>query len=272
MSRQIARACKRILIASALIVLAGATTAVAAPPTHSTHASRCAQAARRKTYVKACTASVHHAPVHTTKRHATPKPAPKAKPHSTTSAATRSSAAAPAATVPAAAPAPVASTAPCANEDLTPAPADIAVVEAATLCLVNQVRGENGLAALAPNADLQQSADQHNNDMVTEDYFAHNGPAGDTPLSRIQATGYLSNPNDSYVIGENIAWGTLNLSTPSAIVNAWVNSPDHLANILNPNYTDSGLSVSSQAPASLAEGQQGAIYTQDFGGIDNSSD
>lgn len=167
---------------------------------------------------------------------------------------------------------PIASTAPCANTDLTPDPTNIAVVEAATLCLVNQVRGQHGLAALAPNADLQQSAEQHNNDMVAKDYFAHNGPAGDTPLSRIQATGYLADDSVSWVVGENIAWGTLSLSTPAAIVQAWVNSPEHLANILDGDYTDSGLAVAPQAPPSLAQGQQGAIYTQDFGGVDTSGD
>ncbi len=269
-----------VIAASTAIFSAGLIASLpASAKTPSTRAAHCARSARHRANAKACGSSVHHSrgrtrvPAH----HAPAKPS-----HTTSSAPPRSHArpsrpAPPAPTpaptpAPAPAPAPVASTAPCANGDLTPDPTNIAVVEAATLCLVNQVRGEHGLSALAPNAQLQQSADQHNNDMVAQDYFAHNGPGGDTPLSRIQATGYLSNPNASYVIGENIAWGTLNLSTPNSIVNAWVNSPEHLANILNASYTDSGLSVSSQAPASLAEGQQGSIYTQDFGGIDNSGD
>jgi diguanylate cyclase (GGDEF)-like protein/PAS domain S-box-containing protein len=161
----------------------------------------------------------------------------------------------------------VASTAPCANGDLTPDPTNLGVVEAATLCLINQVRGTHGLSALAPNAALQSSAEKHNNDMVSKDYFEHAGPAGDTPLSRIEAAGYITDRNENWLVGENIAWGTLDLSTPAAIVNAWVNSPDHYANIVTPTYTDSGLAVAAQAPASLASGQQGAIYTEDFGGV-----
>lgn len=239
---------------------------VAAPAASAKTTKHCAKASRTHHQANACKSSVRHAPVR--KAH---KPAPRPRPrpvatHTTTPTTSHAATPAPA---PAPAPAPVASTAPCANGDLTPDPTNIAAVEVATLCLVNQVRGQHGLSALAPNAQLQQSADQHNNDMVNQDYFAHNGPGGDTPLSRIQATGYLGNPNDSYVIGENIAWGTYNLSTPAAIVNAWVNSPEHLANILNASYTDSGMSVSPQAPAALAQGQQGAIYTQDFGGVDN---
>jgi uncharacterized protein YkwD len=49
-----------------------------------------------------------------------------------------------------------------------------------------------------------------------------------------------------------------------------VNSPDHRANILDATFNQTGLSVSDQAPASLADGQQGSVYSQDFGGIDNS--
>ena len=169
----------------------------------------------------------------------------------------------------ASAPAAVASTAPCANVDLTPTSNNLAAVQSATLCLVNQVRGEHGLPALSENSDLQQAALGHNNDMVARDYFEHTDPSGGTPLSRIEATGYIANNNISYLVGENIAWGTLSLSTPAAIVNAWVNSPDHLANILDATYTDTGLAVNPQAPASLAQGQQGAIYTEDFGGIDS---
>jgi uncharacterized protein YkwD len=53
-------------------------------------------------------------------------------------------------------------------------------------------------------------------------------------------------------------------------VHAWVNSPDHLANILQPVYTDTGMAVAPQAPASVSQGQPGAIYTEDFGGIQHS--
>lgn len=160
-----------------------------------------------------------------------------------------------------------ADTAPCANADLTPTTDNLPVVETATLCLINQVRAQNRLAALVPNANLQAAAERHNNDMVVRNYFDHPGPAGDTPGSRIQDSGYLANPDSGYEVGENIAWGTGADSTPRVIVDAWVHSPDHLANILEAKYADSGLAVAAQAPASVSGGQAGAIYTQDFGGI-----
>src|SRR5450631_4583124 len=66
----------------------------------------------------------------------------------------------------------VASTAPCENADLTPDARHILIAETATLCLINQVRGQHDLAALSPNADLQAAAKRHNNDMVAHNYFA----------------------------------------------------------------------------------------------------
>jgi uncharacterized protein YkwD len=155
----------------------------------------------------------------------------------------------------------------CANADVTPDTTNISDAETAGLCLINQQRLDADLQPLIPDADLQTAADSHAQDMITQDYFAHDGPAGDTPLSRIEASGYLSDPNDSYVIGENIAWGTLNLATPSEIVSAWMNSPEHRANILNSAYVDTAMSVVAQAPASLADGQSGAMWDQEFGGV-----
>jgi uncharacterized protein YkwD len=70
-----------------------------------------------------------------------------------------------------------------------------------------------------------------------------------------------------YVIGENIAWGTLGLATPKAIVEAWMASPGHRANILDASYRDTGIGVVAAVPDSMGEGQDGAIYTQDFGVI-----
>lgn len=164
-------------------------------------------------------------------------------------------------------PPPVASTAPCADTDLMPDPTNLARVNAAALCLVNQLRGQHGLPALVENAQLQAAAQRHTDDMVAQSYFAHNGPAGDDPLSRITDSGYLSNDSVGYVVGENIAWGTLTLATPGSIVNAWINSPEHLANMLNAAYRDTGMAASGQAPPTMALGQPGAVYTQDFGGL-----
>jgi uncharacterized protein YkwD len=67
------------------------------------------------------------------------------------------------------------------------------------------------------------------------------------------------------MVGENIAWGTLSLATPEAIVAAWIASPEHLANILAGSYKETGLGVVATVPAFVSAGQPGAIYTEDFG-------
>jgi uncharacterized protein YkwD len=155
----------------------------------------------------------------------------------------------------------------CPGADLRPAGGNIEAVRAATLCLVNQERNNHGEAALQPNADLQQSAQDHTESMVSADYFEHDGPGGDTPLSRMTACGYIYSSHVGYEIGENIGWGTLSLSSPRAIVAAWMASPGHRANILDAHFRDTAIGISPRVPSSLGEGQAGGIYTQDFGVI-----
>ncbi len=156
----------------------------------------------------------------------------------------------------------------CENTELMPEAGNLEAVDQATLCLVNQERARSGELPLHPNADLTQAAEWHSEEMAQDDYFAHVSPSGETPFQRIEASGYIPNDQVGYTLGENIAWGTLYLATPKAIVAAWIASPEHLANILNTSYTETGLGVTPAAPASLAEGQAGAIYSQEFGVIE----
>ncbi len=153
----------------------------------------------------------------------------------------------------------------CQNTELTPEPSNLATVRASVLCLINRVRAEHGEEPLQTNADLERAAEEHSQELVADDYFAHVSPSGETPVDRIRATGYIPGPSSGYVIGENLAWGTLNLSTPQAIVSAWVASPGHLANILEAQYKDTGIGVVAAVPPSLGGGQQGATYAQEFG-------
>jgi uncharacterized protein YkwD len=83
----------------------------------------------------------------------------------------------------------------------------------------------------------------------------------------VLASGYI--PADaSYSIGENIAFGTGELSTPREIVVAWMRSPGHRRNILDRSYRETGMGVVPAAPPSSAEGQPGGTYTQEFGAHD----
>lgn len=156
---------------------------------------------------------------------------------------------------------------PCQNTQLTPEAANLPAVRAAVLCLVNVERAQNGLEPLRANASLEAAAAGHGQEMIAADYFNHVSPSGVTPVDRVRETGYIPNGEVGYVVGENLAWGTLTLSTPEAIVKAWIASPEHLANILESKYRETGIDVEPSVPQSLAEGVQGGLYTQEFGVI-----
>jgi uncharacterized protein YkwD len=156
---------------------------------------------------------------------------------------------------------------PCQNTELTPEPGNIPAAREAVMCLVNRERAEHSLAPLKANGKLEAAAEDHNAEMLQVDYFAHVAPDGETPVERIEKTGYIANESFGYVIGENLAWGTYSLSTPKAIVEAWIASPGHLANILEARYAETGIGITAAVPRSLAEGSPGATYAQEFGVI-----
>jgi uncharacterized protein YkwD len=156
---------------------------------------------------------------------------------------------------------------PCQNTELTPEAGNIALVRASVLCLINRKRAENGELPLIANAHLEEAAEGHCQELIADDYFAHVSPSGETPVDRIRETGYIPNANVGYVIGENLAWGTYQLSTPQSIVAAWIASPGHLANILESQYVETGIGITPAVPASLANGSPGATYAQEFGVI-----
>jgi uncharacterized protein YkwD len=120
------------------------------------------------------------------------------------------------------------------------------------LTLVNQHRASIGVGQLSSDPALTASAVWKSMNMAGLNYFDHNDdPIGRTVAQRLSACGWPSNLG----WGENIAYG---YATPADVMNAWLNSPGHKANIENPSYTSSGIGVAANA--------QGVYYwTQDFG-------
>ena len=99
--------------------------------------------------------------------------------------------------------------------------------------LVNEIRVQNGLSALTANWELSRVARYKSQDMADNRYFSHTSPTYGTPFQMIRSFGlsYRS-------AGENIAYGQ---RTPQAVVNAWMNSSGHRANILSSSYTQIGV-------------------------------
>jgi len=105
--------------------------------------------------------------------------------------------------------------------------------ESEVIRLVNEQRAKNGLKALTANWELSRVARYKSRDMADNRYFSHTSPTYGTPFQMIKAFGL------SYrTAGENIAYGQ---RTPQAVVNAWMNSSGHRANILNASYTQIGV-------------------------------
>jgi uncharacterized protein YkwD len=156
---------------------------------------------------------------------------------------------------------------PCQNTNLTPTTANLPLVRAAVLCLINTERAEHGEEPLQSDTRLVAAAESHGKEMLAVDYFDHVSPSGVTPVARVREAGYFPSAEVGYIVGENLAWGTLSLSTPEAIVKAWIASPEHLANILEAKYRDTGIDVEPAVPQELAEGVEGGLYTQEFGVI-----
>lgn len=101
------------------------------------------------------------------------------------------------------------------------------------IALTNAQRTQNGLAPLVLDARLSQAAQGHSVDMALNDYFGHAGSNGSTSGQRVLATGY-----EYRVTAENIAAGH---ATPEAVVQGWMDSPGHRANILNPYVQNIGV-------------------------------
>jgi uncharacterized protein YkwD len=155
-----------------------------------------------------------------------------------------------------------ASAATCSGADRSPAQLGQAGVRHATLCLLNQQRAAHGLRRLRADRRLAKAALGHSKDMVAHRYFAHESRSGAPFTARITRTGWTRSRR-SYVLGENIGWGSGTLATPRAMVRAWMHSAPHRANILERRYRVIGIGVALGVPVA---GSDGATYSTDFGG------
>jgi uncharacterized protein YkwD len=142
-----------------------------------------------------------------------------------------------------------------------PSAENLEVVRAAILCLHNQIRAENDLPTLKDNSKLRKAALAHSSSMVNGGFFDHTSPSGDTFVDRILSAKYAKR-NDGWTLGENLAWGTGDLSTPAGIMQAWMNSPGHKANIMKKAYREVGIGIRLGVPS---DSGVGATITADFG-------
>ncbi|MFJ6083279.1 CAP domain-containing protein [Streptomyces sp. NPDC092369] len=123
-----------------------------------------------------------------------------------------------------------------------------AAAEAQVLQLVNDERAKAGCSPVAANSALSDLATAFSDAMAAQGFFDHTDPSGATPWDRAAALGITG------LGGENIARGQ---ADAAAVMEAWMNSPGHKANILNCDFKTLGVGVHF--------GEGGPWWTQDFG-------
>lgn len=122
----------------------------------------------------------------------------------------------------------------------------ITSIEKQVIDLVNNIRVQYGLPKLTENWELSRCARYKSKDMLNKGYFSHTSPTYGSPFDMMTAFGIKYR-----TAGENIAKG---YATAQAVVNGWMNSPGHRANILNASFTQIGVGYVSS----------GNIWTQMF--------
>lgn len=121
----------------------------------------------------------------------------------------------------------------------------------------NSARGSNGVGSLYLNDKLDAAAQAQADDMAARDYWSHYTPDGDPPWVWVTAQGY------SYQkLGQNLATG---FNDEQSTINAWLASPDHRANLLDPSFKDVGFGYSNDPNYTAAGGGPMTIVVAFYG-------
>ncbi|GAA3020357.1 sigma-70 family RNA polymerase sigma factor [Streptomyces fulvorobeus] len=184
------------------------------------------------------------------------RPSPSASPSSSTSASPSPSPSPSASRTPSASPTPAPAPSTRKPSPPSPRPAPPGTVRPApsgvpeqVTALVNSERAKEGCGAVRSNQRLATAAAGHSADMAARDYFSHTAPDGSDPGDRITAAGYRWS-----TYGENIAKGQ---RTAADVMDSWMKSPGHRANILNCSFEEIGVGVRDTSA--------GPVWTQKFG-------
>jgi uncharacterized protein YkwD len=139
-----------------------------------------------------------------------------------------------------------------------------ASLDLGVLSQLNEIRAAHHLVPLTLSPSLSAAAAEHSRDMVARGYFAHNSSNGAPFWKRIQAF-YAQGPFRYWSVGENLFWSTGSVNAAYSL-KAWMASPEHRANILDPAWRQIGIAAvsSSDAPGAY-HGLGVTVITTDFG-------
>ncbi len=149
----------------------------------------------------------------------------------------------------------------CAAPGVSSRGADL---DQALLAELNAIRRAHGLAALVVSPALGASAAAHSRDMLVHGYFAHPSSNG-TPFWRRIETYYPDTARGRWSVGENLFWSSGRVDAASSLA-AWMASPPHRTNILDPSWRQVGIAAeSSPDAAGVYDGLAVTVITTDFG-------
>jgi uncharacterized protein YkwD len=151
----------------------------------------------------------------------------------------------------------------CKGGDASPVKLGDKRAAKAVLCLINKQRRRHHLKPLRRQREQAKAARGHNDLMVRRRCFSHECPGEPDLVGRLTKSGYLP-CGCSWGVGENIAYGTGGGGSPRSIVDMWMHSAPHRANILNGSFRHIGVAASSGTPAG-GRARKSATYTPDFG-------
>lgn len=147
------------------------------------------------------------------------------------------------------------------NRQSTVLGAESNLTQQSLLASTNEDRLEHEASALTLDSTLSKAAQAKANDMAARDYWSHETPENEDPWSFITESGY-----QYQAAGENLAYG---FNSADAVLNAWMHSPDHRANVLSNAYTQVGFGV-AQSSNFQGEGPETiivAFYAVPVGGM-----
>jgi uncharacterized protein YkwD len=129
----------------------------------------------------------------------------------------------------------------------------LSAAESGLLRAVNGTRAAHGLRPVSVDATLTRAARSHSSEMLRGNYFAHGAFRNRMLSFRVRGP----------FVGENLAWGSGSYASPQTVVQEWLNSPAHRANLLRPSFTRIGIG----AVRGTFLGNGGAtVLTADFAG------
>jgi uncharacterized protein YkwD len=136
-------------------------------------------------------------------------------------------------------------------------------LEATIVCLINERRAAAGLGFVRAENRLRLAGLGHAGEMVAQGYFAHDSSGGSSFIERITRTGYTRG-STSWLVGENLAWGTGSASTPTTLVQSWMDSPPHRENILRSRFREVGVAAVRGTPVEAGD-TSGITVASEYG-------